>query len=155
MFCSLADEAASCFPGDDQLSHAWVGSEGCSVGGTGGSFCATGMLPGYSPRWPCAQLFLWQPWSKCNDDKILRVLFFPTHYLFSAVAKSFIPTAGWELVDVKDYTPQTQPSYVEYEVHECKGIGNLDQFSLLLEAFCNAVSNGRSPHREAHSKDCT
>lgn len=34
------------------------------------------MLPGYSPRWPCAQLFLWQPWSKCNDDKILRVLFF-------------------------------------------------------------------------------
>lgn len=99
MFCSLSDEVASCFPGDDQLLVLeWklkvVVSE---LGG----FRTAGTLPGYSPRWPCAQLFLWQTWSKCSDDKIVHVLFFPTHYLFSAVAKSCIPTAGWELVDDK------------------------------------------------------
>lgn len=61
-------------------SHARVGSEGCTVVGV--AFCTAGTLPGRSPRWPCAQLFLWQTWSKCSDDKIVHVLFFPFFFFF-------------------------------------------------------------------------
>lgn len=57
-----------------------------------GRLCTAGM-PGCAPQWPCAQLLLCQTWAKCSDDKIVRApFFFPTQYLFSAVAKSFIPT---------------------------------------------------------------
>lgn len=71
---------------------------------------------------------LCQTWSKCSDDKIVPAPFFffsYSQYLFSAVAKSFIPTTGWELVDAK--APQTQPSCVEHKCMEIKGIRNLDQ----------------------------
>lgn len=61
-------------------SHARVGSEGCTVVGV--AFCTAGTLPGRSPRWPCARLFLWQTWSKCSDDKIVHVLFFPFFFSF-------------------------------------------------------------------------
>ena len=119
-----------------------------------GGFCTAGMLPGYSPQWPCAQLFLWQAWSKCNDDKIVHVLFF-LHTISSLQWQShlFPPQAeSWWMSRTRLHRHSHR---VEYKGRECKCIRNLDQFSLVSEAFCNAVSNGRALHREAHSKDRT
>lgn len=63
------------------------------AGSERGGFCTAGMLPDYSPRWPCAQLFLWQTWSKCSDDKIVH---FFLHSISSLQWQShlFPPQAG-------------------------------------------------------------
>lgn len=115
--------------------------------------CTAGM-PGCAPWWPCAQLLLCQTWSKCSDDKIVRAPFFFLHNISSLQWQShlFPPQAvSWWM-----------PGFHRHSHHvwniksmKLKGIRNLYQLSWVSEAFYNAVSNGRSLHRGAHSKDHT